>query len=180
MAEDDIEIKEMDGYGGEKDMEFSHQALVMRALKKCLENGAREMRSGYFNEKRDRFGNQVRTYVEDTRKVFIESVETLKMIISCDMDEKAEEIIKVIDAELHEKFEKLCGEEEIDWKNSLATIKQNRWGAGIYYRVGCLNKELPYYQDYIENEVRAARKVVTEIGKLTKRLDFYREEDFEA
>jgi hypothetical protein len=44
----DFEIGDVESYGTQRDSAFSHQVLVMLAMKKALENGAREMRSGWF------------------------------------------------------------------------------------------------------------------------------------
>ena len=76
MEEDNIVIQDTDNYQSGKDQRFSHQELVMSVLRKCLESGTREMMSGWFNEKVDKSGNIVRTYIDDTRKKFIESVKT--------------------------------------------------------------------------------------------------------
>lgn len=176
----EIEDVETESYQPEEEMQFSHQALVMRAMQKCLEAGCKEKRAGYFNAKTDKFGNVIQTYVEDTRKVFIESVETVEMIMVCDLDKGAKERIKKLQGEFKKAFDKLCEEELKDWENSPQTIRTLRWKNEIYYREGYLNPELPYYQNFLEEQIRISRKIFKELTKLTKRLSYYREESLQA
>jgi len=178
MEEERIQIADVEDFRGEKDVAFSHQQLVMRAMNKCLEAGCKEMRAGYFNEKQDTRGNIIRVYVEDTRKSFIECVETLEMIMECDLDEEAQKKILKIKNKLDETYKNLCKLEEKDWNECSFKIKKYRWMNGIYYRKGYLNVKLPYYQDYIEEQVVASREIVKELSKLTQRLNYYQEEDF--
>lgn len=179
-SQSEISVIDTEDYIPGKEEKFSHSSLVMRALSKCLENGSREMRTGYWNERTDKEGNKIKTYIEDTRKVFIESVETAMMIIKCDIDSEAKEKIKEIEDELKEKYEQLVKEEETDWSAVPISIRQQRWKQGIHYKKGCLNKTLYFYQEYIDEEVKAYRKIVGELSLLTKRLNFYQEEMWEA
>ncbi|HUS50903.1 MAG TPA: hypothetical protein VMZ91_12115, partial [Candidatus Paceibacterota bacterium] len=70
-------------YTVQEEEQFSHQVLVMSAMRKCLEAGSREMVEGYFNTRADRSGNIIKTYVDDTRKAYIESVKSFRDILSC-------------------------------------------------------------------------------------------------
>jgi len=176
----EIEIGDVEHYIGEKDQTFSHKELVMRAMRKCLEAGCREMMAGWFNQKMDKRGNVAMIYIEDTRKVFIESIETARMFMSCDMDKKAKDEIKKIEENLEKKFKELCGDEEKDWESAPNAVEQHRWKQGIFFRKEHLSTAFPYYQEYINEEVKAYRKIFEELTNLTRRLDFYKEEEFEA
>jgi len=180
MGDDDIQIIDSETYEGEGDKQFSHQILVMRAMQKCLEAGCKEMRAGFINEKSDRVGNVIASYVEDTRNVFIESVETLQMIMTCDLDKEGNINIGRIKKRLKDEYNKLCAEEKSDFDNAPYLIKQLRIKNGIFYREGRLHTELIYSNDYIYSQVDASRKIVKELNLLTKRLKFYEEEDILA
>ena len=180
MDDDQIEILDVENYKGGGQLQFSHQILVMRVMNKCIEAGTKEMRSGYYNEKADRFGNKIMTYVPDTRKEFIENVKTAEMIMVCDLDDDAIKNISEIKKELKKEFEKLCGMERMEWESLGIKIKRDRWSKGIFQQRGTLNMKLPYYQEYLEFEVDCYRRILAELTQLTKRLDFYQEEDWEA
>ena len=177
--ETDLEIADTDNFGFSKSDAFSHQALVMLALRKCLESGSTELRLGWFNEKTDKQGNTTLTYIPDTRKAFIESVKSLLMIVACDLDTEADKKIN----DLQESINKKKGELIQKLDNSWNTIGED--GRAIY---SSKNKEhilgfLDYpqfQQDFINFEIDVRREMVAEISRLTKRLDFYKGELIEA
>ena len=177
---DELQIIDEENYTPEQQQQFSHQVLVMKVMNKCLEAGCKEMRMGYYNSRQDKMGNTIKTYTEDTRKAFIECVETLEMIMICDLDTDASDNIKEIKKKLDEIFKKLISDEEKDWNKSSGNIKRLRWTDGIFFRKDYLNIKLPYYQDYIEEQVKSARMVFKELTLLTKRLDFYENIGLEA
>lgn len=176
---DDIEIIDSETFTGEGDKEFSHQALVMRAMNKCLEAGSKEMRAGFVNEKRDKFGNIISTYIEDSRLTFIECVETLQMIMERDLDEVVEGKIKEINDKLNEGKTKLLKEEKSNFENAEHKLKQFRNTHNIHHRDGRFHTSLYYIQDYIHDQVTASRKIVGELNKLAKRLNDYTDEGIE-
>jgi len=180
MGVDDIEIIEPDDYHGEKDQQFSHQALIMGIMKKCGDAGCKEMRTGYFNEKADRFGNLNRIYVEDTRKMFIEAVKTAEMFMECDYDKEATAEIKKLKEDLNKIYKNFIESEKKDIENAPNLLKKQRLLTGIYHREGCLHPKLQYSQEYLEQEVDYHRKIFSALKKLTKRLNFYEEYDYEA
>lgn len=177
---DSIEIIDTENYRESKDQQFSHQSLVMKAMNRCIETGTKEMRPGYYNEKRDKSGNSVLVYNPDTRKEFIESVKTAMMIMSCDIDEDYIKAVKEIQSNLKKEYESLCNMEKDNWLNANVNTKRDRWSKGIVLIIGSLNKNLPYYQQYIEFEVDCYRDIFAELTKLTSRKNFYQEEYLEA
>ncbi|MEX0596861.1 MAG: hypothetical protein WD512_10210, partial [Candidatus Paceibacterota bacterium] len=54
--------------------EFKTALLAMELVKKCNEARATEMKQGFWNNKIDKQGNAVRIWVEDQRKVYINTV----------------------------------------------------------------------------------------------------------
>lgn len=186
MGDDEIEILDPETYrSGSKGETFSHSQLVMFALKKCIESGSVEMREGYFNRKRDRFGNTVEIYVPDTRLTFIETVESTIMIMADDIEsdptkDESKKEIKKIQEELKKRKETYLKLEEAQWSNASHQVKQMWQKNGKTYVPGVLTEFFPYYNYYIVDKIEAYRKIVAELKKLTLRKDYYREEFFEA
>jgi len=181
MAEDDFEIKEIDDYyGGNPGESFSQSALVMSAIRKALEKGSEEMREGYWNTKFDRMGNAHRTWIPDARKVFIETVESVEMIMDRDLDDTAKTELKTISDGLKTKWDSYCEAEKKDWEIANVLLKKKWQGEGAYFREDFLSKALPYAYEYIQDEVKTAREKIKAFTRLVKRLNNYREEIYEA
>lgn len=177
---EEFEIQDSDDYTSSKDEQFSHQILVMKIMKKCIDAGSVEMRSGWVNRKVGQTGETTLTYIPDTRKVFIETVSTAENIMACDIDEDAEKAIKEIKEKLIETKKKLCESEKRRWDGMHPRLKQTLMADGIYHDEGRLNEELPFYQDFLEEKIVCYRNILTELTKLTQRLGFYEGEIFEA
>ncbi len=179
MEENNYElIDEGENYRGRsKDEKYSHEVLVMLCMKRCLEAGNNEMRPGYFNTRTDQNGNTIKTYIEDTRKAFVESVKSLEMQMYCDLDQEAIDKIKEIMQKLNTKFKNLCQKEFEEWNNITIKIRNERWKKGIFYHHSSLNTHLYFYQEFIEQQVEHYREIFKELNKLTLRLEFYNEDD---
>lgn len=176
----DFEIQDVEGFSGQQDQEFSHQSLVMASLRKCLDCGSKEMKPGYYNESIDAIGSVKRSYVEDARLVFMETVETAIGMMNCDLDDEAKEKIKELKSKLEEKKKDFEEKEEKYWEGLPPKVKMNNWNLGRGYVVGFLSKDLPYYQEYIDRKVIIYREILGELVNLTKRIDFYQSEDLSA
>jgi hypothetical protein len=177
---DDFVIQDIENYSGQKNKQFNHQELIMISLRKAIEAGSCEMRPGYTNVKTDRKGNEIVAYVEDTRKRFIETVKICKSIIACDFDEEAEDLFNQTQEYLQNKLDEFLYL-QINWWNSLSPLqKKDEIKQGHFVSPKYLNKNLPYYDLYIEEQVDVYREVLEEITKLTKRLGFYEMADFTA
>lgn len=178
--DEEFEIKDIEQYKSSRDKGFSHSELIMTTLRKCIENGSKEMREGYWNEKLDKFGNKVKTYIEDQRFVYINSVETAETHMCCDFDTDIIDKIKTIKENLKKTKETLLNQEKEFWK-SLNFRKRLEFNKNqIIERTGYFNKSFPPYQDYIKECVVAARLIERELVKLSHRKEFYKEEEFEA
>ena len=183
MGEDDnVEIIDVENYKSEGEKQFSHQLLVMTAMRKCIELRAKEMKAGYEQPKVDKYGNVLITIVPDARLEFIESVNAAEMITSCDLDDDATKKIDAIKKSLDEEYKKLVEAEKKDWDNTPQKIKNMRRERNppLLQIPNALNRLLPFYQEFIEFEVKYATDIFKEINNLTKRLNFYQEEAYEA
>jgi len=176
--DDDFEILDVENYRAEKDQQFSHQFLVMKVMQKTIESGCKEMRSGYWNNKTDKFGNILKVYIPDSRKEFIESVKTVERIMICDFDEEAITNVKKIKERLEEKYKSLCNLEKKYWEVAKPVLKRSMHLKGITCSSGTLNMYLPYYQEYLNFEVECYGKILEELTKLTGRKGFYEKKHY--
>ena len=142
LGEDDFEIGDIENFSSNKDEQFSHSTLVMTSMKKALDAGIREMHPGWFNTKTDRAGHTIKTYVDDTRKGFIESVKTCCMIMAADItDDKNNEASEYIDEcleDIEKKRIELAKIEEESWNKQPAGFKTVMNQKGIYNIQGIL------------------------------------------
>lgn len=176
--EQDIEIGDVESYRSDKLHLFNHQALVMESLRRCAESGSHEMKNGWFNEKKDRFGNVVKVYVEDTQEKFSETVAITASVMSCDFDDDAEKKIKALEEKLIAKRKELLAGQWKWWStlNSLQRGKFEEKGMGVIQ--GMFNFNLVFYKTLVQIKVEIHRAIFKELNLLTKRIDFYQQEDF--
>lgn len=175
----DFEIGDVESFSGGKDEQFSHSQLVMISMRKAVEAGNREMREGWFNMKEDSKGNIIRTYIDDTRKNFIEAVNTCCMVMACDLDNEADEYIDECLEEIENKKKELALIEEQSYNRLNESLKQMMRTRGIYNIPGHVSHpELKEHLIWFELEMY--RSIFAELSRLTKRLDFYKSQMFEA
>jgi len=178
--DDNIQIGDTESYGGQKEQTFSHQSLVMQAMKKCVEYGTIEQTQGIFLTEKDMKGRTKLTYRQDIRKAFIESVRTAKMIMICDFDKEAREKIKILIDKINTRKKELI-KEQWTWFEKLNQSQKNYYfNKGIIIRQDSFSTDLPYYQDYLFEELEIYRQILEELTLLTERLDFYKGVDFEG
>jgi len=180
MEKDDLEIGDVESYGGFKEQAFSHQALVMMATKKCIEYGTQEQVQGVYVSEKDRKGNTKIIYKQDTRRAFIESVRTLKMIMICDFDNTAEENIKKLLDKAERRKKELIAEQNRWFESLTSQQKNNLIQKGVIIMKDSFSTQLPFIQTYLFEELEIYRKIFEELTLLTERKDFYKEEMFEA
>ncbi|HEA46610.1 MAG TPA: hypothetical protein ENH99_02405 [Candidatus Pacearchaeota archaeon] len=188
MEQDDkIEVMDIEDFRNPEDQQFSHQALVMMAMRKIVEYGCQELVPGYYNTEEDNKGKVKIIYKQDTRKAFIESVRTLRMIMICDFDTEAKKILKLNkesdqdpDNNLMDKIKARkkfwIDQQQTDW-NKLSQGQKNQMiqqGKGIME--GYFNMDLPYFQNYFLEELEIYRDIFEELTELTSRLKFYKQE----
>lgn len=171
MDSDDIIVEDIENFtGSSKNQIFSHQGLVMQAWTRINEAGAHEMREGWYNEKVDNNGNITRTYIEDTRLKFIESVEIGIINLSCDFDKEAEDKIKKLKEKLDEFKDDLLKKQ---W--NYYQLLPPRWKMEYLGKIeeDFFFTDWIFYRRYIEKKVEIYRKIAEELRKLIKRLLFY-------
>jgi len=178
--ENDIIIRSPDEYSSNKDFKFSHEQLIMTTFQKVIEAGSKEMIVGYFQTKRDKFGNSIQTYIMDSRKVYIESVKTADNLLSCDYDDEAEEKINKLKDEIINIKKKYIEAEKMFWINSNIKSRERLNNQGITYLEGQMSSKNFFYKQFIDFEIDKYREIFTELNKLTKRLDFFSAINFEA
>jgi len=176
---DDIEIEDVENWRGSGEKAFSHQYLVMDAIKKVLDNGAKDLHKGFWNTKIDKFGNAIRTYEEDTRKIFLGSINGLIMVTHRDWKDSDiyKDIIekKINEIKIRRKFWK---DEQWKWWSSLSTLQKQQLtkeGKSVTSQE-MFNTNLDFDNYFEEDEERIYREVATLI------LDFIKDEmkDFEG
>ncbi len=85
-----LEIQDTENFRGGKDIVFSHQALVMKAMNRVLEIAGHELHTGFDRVETKMDGSTKKQYIESTQAAFFEAVKTVEMVMSCDLDEEAE------------------------------------------------------------------------------------------
>lgn len=180
MEENDVDIVDVENYRGGKTEEFSHSAIVMSAMRKCLDAGCVEMRKGYITTKRDKFGNELPIYIPDTRLIFIECVETLRMVMGEDLDIETEKKLKMVDDDLEKIFNTYLNFQRKEWDTASLSVK-NEWKRQNRFVIDDkLSQGFSYYDDYILDKVNRYREIYIVIGKRAKELNYWGEISYEA
>lgn len=181
QQEDDFNVLDSENYRGyTKEEPLSHSQLVAVAMKKCLDARAEEMKEGYITIKRDKFGNQLPIYIQDTRKKFIECIEALKMILGVDMNDNTRKNIDDIEKELKESLDIYIKFEKNEWETVSPLIKKEWIKDGKFYMPGKLTQGFSYYNEFLLDKVSAYTKVYIELDKRAKELNYFKEEDYEG
>lgn len=76
--------------------DFSKAKIIYEAMQKCIEARGKEMKSGYYNNKISNDGSVTKIWIEDTRQVFVGTIESLRGLLSPEIknDAKYKEVIK--------------------------------------------------------------------------------------
>jgi len=135
MEESDEIITEEAEYSTKS--EFSKPKIVFNAMQKCIESRAKEMKPGYENTKLTRDGLPIRTWVEDSRLVFIGSVIALKSLLSPEIKNNSKYSEKINDFEktINEKKETYSYEEMIR-NHTQGTITWEKTGRKYIPEIG--------------------------------------------
>ncbi len=76
---DDIDSDEAE-YSSKSD--FSKAKIIYEAMQKCIEARGKEMKAGYYNNKVSNDGSVIKMWVEDSRQVFVGTVNVLRGLLS--------------------------------------------------------------------------------------------------
>jgi hemerythrin len=178
MDNDDYEIGNIETFGSGNDSKFSHQFLVMKCLCRCIDCGSVEMIEGRMETKKDKMGNVETKYTPDTRRQFIEAVNTAKNFLVPEFDEQAKkEIKKYMEDIKYNKNYWLKKEMEywntIGYQGQQAMIKN-----GQQVIKGMHNQRLIFKDNSLYDELDIWRDVLESLNKLTKRLKYYEGQNF--
>lgn len=116
---EDYEQEDYEDYDGEAaeyspKSEFSKPKIVYEAFQKCINARGDEMRAGYYNVKVTAEGIPTKTWVKDSRQIFIGTVIALRGLLSPELGLNSDYGKKVTDAEseLKKIFDKYVYEEK--------------------------------------------------------------------
>jgi len=171
---------------------FLKGEVVKDHVNRCLIARSKEMRKGYFNFSVSNSGDELREYIQDTRKSFISCVAGLKSllypeILSKDYKNIKDEIIS-LEKEERKLFDKYCYNEKILINNELkitgdkyipeedeeifVKIKSNT-SSKYDKRKGVWNYKVNLYWN---NMVEIYDKVFAILNKLIDELDYFNPE----
>jgi len=172
----DFELGNVEGfYSGEQ--KFSHSALIMKGFNIVIDRAVKELHEGIYEKEETQKGTKI-VYKEDTRKAFIESVKTLKMLMVSDFDKEAIEDIKKIEIKIKEKYKYFLVQQKNWWENLNYTKRLEYSKEGLEPNPGFLNK---WYQDtYLFEELDLYREMVEALTILSKRLNYYETDKTES
>jgi len=175
-----IEIGDIENYSSDNG-EYSHSTHLDICIKKCIVAGCKELCEGYNETNVDNKGNIKVIYKEDTRKAFIESIKTCKMIMACDFDKKAKKEIKNLLESIKKGQSKFLEMQTTYWENLGYNIQQTLLKRiGIPPAPSCFHKGLDFWNLFIEYELNIYREIFEELLFLSKRLNHFKAEDFEG
>lgn len=171
---------------------FLKGEVVKDHVNRCLIARSKEMKKGYFNFSVSNSGEELKEYIQDTRKAFISSVSALKSllypeILSSEYSKIKNQIIE-LEEEEEKIFEKYCYKEKILVKNELketgdkyipeedeeifVKIKSSE-GSKYDKRKGVWNYKVNLYWNKL---VDIYDKVFAILNKLVDELDYFNPE----
>lgn len=180
MVDDDIQIIDSEDYYSGKEKGFSHATIIMQSLSAAIKAGSCEMRKGAVNERYNVQGDKIVQYVEDTRKKFIETVESLLSAVDCDKDDQFEKEVDGYKEKITELKDDLKQKEWVWWTSLPGNIKLNYIRNGEQCIQGYFRKDGFFYELFIDECVPIYRNILSAVSRLTKRKNYYQEETYEA
>ena len=176
MSEDELEIIDGENYMGQKNITFSHQDLVMRALKRVGEISGHELTDGVSIGVAKHKDEKI-TIKEDTRKAFINAVRTSKCVMNRDFDGTARDRISKCYEDMEETKKELL---KLQWKWWINSSPKQRTDKGITLEPNFFNKSLSFYMEYLDFQIEMSWNIFEELNNLTGRLGDYQLEDLEG
>lgn len=176
--DDDFQIIDPEDYRGDQNQEFSHQALVMKSMKRVLELGGHELADGINETSYDRKNNTTKViYKEDTKKAFINAIKMCVAVMSRDFDDDANTNIEALFENIEEKRKEILN---MQWKWWTSFNKKQQEESKLNIVQGFLHKDLGFYKMMMDYELDRYFGIFEELNKLTRRIDDYQTTDFEA
>ena len=113
--DDDFEGDEIIAEGAEYSpkSEFNKPKITDDAVRKCIEARGKEMKEGFFNIQISKDGDPIKTWVPDTRIIYIGTVEALKLILSPEIkrNKNVTDKLKTFEKDIEKAYEKYCYKE---------------------------------------------------------------------
>jgi len=145
---DDVEFQNTDTWKGGDKFGLTFKQIILMHINRCVLKGTTEWHGGYWNEKQK--SNWVeKYYVPDSREVYNNSIRMLRCILLGYFDD----IIESKDKELQEELVKAYEEYEKSNKDKSAKVE--------------------YYEAKVDIYIRMFEELIM----LSKRLNFFQEED---
>lgn len=140
-GEEELDYDAIDSNGAEysSKSDFSKAKIVYEAMQKCIEARGKEMKAGYYNNKISNDGSVLKIWVEDSRQVFIGTVESLRGLLSPEIKNnlKYKEVIKKYYDRKKKIKEQYFYEERIA-KNVNGLIKLENTGKKFIPEIGAM------------------------------------------
>lgn len=175
--DDDIQVLNMDtwkGGGGTSKYGLTFTQIIIQHINRCVLAGSKEMIKGFWQTKRDKYGNDIRSYEPDTRLEFINCVQTLKHILLPSFDDEAKKKTVILMEQINEANKRCLKAEEV-WFDDLNINAKKK----TYHVKGFLNQDAVFFQQFINYKVDIYRMIFEELILLGKRLNFFEEESIE-
>jgi hypothetical protein len=150
---EDIQFSNMDNWRGGSSGKFglTFKQIVLQHINRCVVNGSVEWHGGYWNETGS--NPTIRTYVQNSRDVYSNSVKMLRALLLGYFDKQ----IKEADKQLEEEFEKERSEYEKledkgkDIKYEFYSFKVN-WHIKLFEQLIMLSKRLNFFEEETSEE----------------------------
>jgi len=153
---EDIQFSNMDSWRGSSSGKFglTFKQIILMHINRCVQNGSVEWHGGYWQEKQASNYTSERYYIQNSREVYCNSVKMLRALLLGYFDK----MMKEADDNLQKEFEKIY---DTYLKN--AKEEKNKYSKSEYY----------------ENKVDWHIKLFEQLIMLSKRLNFFEEENSE-
>jgi len=149
---DNIQFQNMDSWkGGSGKFGLTFKQIVLMHIDRCVRNGSVEWHGGYWNET----GNNptIRTYIQNSRDVYSNSIKILRALLLGYFDKKAEEEDKKLQEEItnklkeYEKKEEKNKEIRYEWYNFKV-----QWHIRLFEQLVMLSKRLNFFEEETAEE----------------------------
>jgi len=172
MVEDnEIEIVDVENYQNPKEKTYNAQNLIMEQMALCLKNGSVDTDdTGGWEAKYDKNGNYSKTYRDDRRKVFINTIKSLMMFVHRDYKDDVFYNKKIDDKITNIAARRVFWQsEEWKWWESLSQAQKNDQAKqNRAVSKGCFNKNLDFDNFYYDEETQVYREIFTLISDFIK------------
>lgn len=180
VEEEELLLGDTEKYGSAQDLKYSRTHLLMHITLKILDAGSREMKKGFYQEKKDKFGNIIRTLTDDTRRSYCEAVRTLMDLSSPDFDNDTTEEVERIEKEIEDRKKELLDAELKEWNSFSLADKKGLISNQLGSVKGSFNSEKRFVEQFTLFCLDKYREMFQVLTNLAKEKDYYVAESFEG